>query len=81
MGWCQKIYLSGILIMNNFNHNLLARKVNNILNTEGTLENFIYIDNNRITKEMFFDRVHFNDEGRNLLANNFINSINDNFLY
>ena len=67
--------------MNNFNHNLLARKVNNILNTEGTLENFIYIDNNRITKEMFFDRVHFNDEGRNLLDNNFINSINDNFLY
>ena len=67
--------------MNNFNHNLLARKVNNILNTEDTLENIIYIDNSRITKEIFFDNVHFNDEGRNLSANNFINSINDNFLY
>ena len=80
-GGVNKIYLSGILIMNDFNHNLLARKVNNILNTEGTFENFIYIDNNRITKEMFFDRVHFNDEGRNLLASNFIKIVSTIIFY
>ena len=39
-GGVNKICLSGILIMNNFNHNLIARKVNNILNTEGTLKKF-----------------------------------------
>ena len=67
--------------MNNFNHNSVARKVNYILSTEGALENFIYIDNTRITIDMLYDRIHFNDVGRNLLANNFINSINGNFLY
>ena len=67
--------------MNNFNFNYVARKVNYILSTEGALENFIYIDNTRITIDMLYDRIHFNDVGRNLLANNFINSINGNFLY
>ena len=67
--------------MNNFNLNSVARKVNYILSTEGALENFIYIDNTRITIDMLYDRIHFNDVGRNLLANNFINSINGNFLY
>ena len=67
--------------MNNFNLNSVARKVNYILSTEGALENFIYIDNTRITIDMLYDRIHFNDIGRNLLANNFINSINGNFLY
>jgi len=80
-GGVNSVYLSGILIMNNFNHNSVARKVNYILSTEGALENFIYIDNTRITKDMLYDRTHFNDLGRNLLANNFINSINGNFLY
>ena len=67
--------------MNNFNLNSVARKVNYILSTEGALENFIYIDNTRITIDMLYYRIHFNDVGRNLLANNFINSINGNFLY
>ena len=67
--------------MSNFNNNLIAKKVNNILITEGPLVHFVFIDNSRITSDMFYDKVHFNDEGRNLLANNFINSINGNFLY
>ena len=67
--------------MNSFNHNNVARKVNYILSTEGPLENFYFIDNTRITKDMLHDCIHFNDIGRNLLANNFINSINGNFLY
>ena len=75
------LFLSGILTMSNFNNNLIAKRVNDILSTEGQLEHFVYIDNSRITKDMFYDKVHFNDEGRNLLANNFINTINGNFLY
>ena len=67
--------------MNNFNYNNIAQKVNYILSTEGILENFTFIDNSRITKDMLYDRIHFNDIGRNLLANNFINSINGYFLY
>jgi len=55
--------------MNNFNYNNIAQKVNYILSTEGTLENFTFIDNSRITKDMLYDRLHFNDIGRNLLAN------------
>ena len=80
-GGVNNVYISGILVMNNFNLNSVARKVNYILSTEGALENFIYIDNTRITIDMLYDRIHFNDVGRNLLANNFINSINGNFLY
>ena len=75
-GGVNRIFLSGILTMNNFNYNNIAQKVNYILSTEGTLENFTFIDNSRITKDMLYDRLHFNDIGRNLLANNFINSIN-----
>lgn len=80
-GGVNNIFLSGILTMSNFNNNLIAKRVNDILSTEGQLEHFVYIDNSRITKDMFYDKVHFNDEGRNLLANNFINTINGNFLY
>ena len=80
-GGVNSVYISGILVMNSFNHNNVARKVNYILSTEGPLENFYFIDNTRITKDMLHDRIHFNDIGRNLLANNFINSINGNFLY
>ena len=80
-GGVNKIFLSGILIMNNFTYNTVAQKVNYILLHEGTLENFTFIDNSRITKDMLHDRIHFNDIGRNLLANNFINSINGYFLY
>ena len=80
-GGVNSVYISGILVMNSFNHNNIARKVNYILSTEGPLENFYFINNTRITKDMLHDRIHFNDIGRNLLANNFINSINGNFLY
>ena len=37
------VYISGILVMNSFNHNNIARKVNYILSTEGPLENFYFI--------------------------------------
>ena len=80
-GGVNSIFLSGILTMSNFNNNLIAKKVNDILITEGPLEHFVFIDNSRITSDMFYDKVHFNDEVRNLLANNFMNSINGNFLY
>ena len=66
--------------MKNFNNNMIAKKVNDILR-KGPLEDFMFIDNCRITNDMFYDNVHFNDQGRNHLANNFINSINGNFLY
>ena len=75
------VFLSSILVMKNFNNNMIAKKVNDILRIEGPLEDFMFIDNCRITNDMFYDNVHFNDQGRNHLANNFINSINGNFLY
>ena len=48
-GGVNSVYISGILVMNSFNHNNVARKVNYILSTEGPLENFYFTNNTGIT--------------------------------
>ena len=56
-----------------------CRELNDILKGMCQTYNFIFIDNNNISlDDLASDGVHLNEGGNDKLANNFINSLNDN---
>ena len=71
------IFISSVLITDNFRHRKLIREVNNILRALCAERNFTFIDNDFITEEyLFLDGIHLINEGRNILANNIIYGLN-----
>ena len=75
------IFISSITYRSNPNEMKRVREINNILKSMCVAENFIFICNDSIGKEhLWKDGLHLLDGGTNILANNFIKSLNENLL-
>ena len=69
------VFISSILFRPNFNE--IVCETNNFLRTKQLLHDFTFIDNDNILIEHIWkDKIHLNNKGTVMLANNLINSIN-----
>ena len=71
-----KIIVSALTIRPKFSAEIEA--INKLLSTYANSHNFIFLDNSQIRREhLWKDKLHLNDEGIILLANNFLNSLHE----
>ena len=71
------VFISAIIERSNMALIKEIREVNGILKTMCKVNNFYFIDNNKITKEFLsYDNLHLNIEGTRILANNYIYYLN-----
>ena len=74
-----RVYISSILYRSNFYDRKKLRQVNDFLGSCAE-NNFIYICNDVITQQYLWrDGIHLNNEGTNMLANNFIDHLKGKF--
>ena len=76
----QKVFISEILQRSNASLNKIIHEINNILQDLCTTNNFLFIAHTNISMDHLYDEVHLNNDGMNILANNFINILNENLL-
>ena len=70
------MYVSGLICRPQYQK--MINEINALLQTNAGLHNYEYITNSNIeTCHLWSDKVHLNKEGTSLLANNFLNSINN----
>ena len=77
----EKVFISSLLPMKDSMLNNYVNQVNRVLYDESLKNMFVLIRNDNISVNLLHDNIHFNNFGRDRLANNFINYINENFLY
>ena len=77
----EKVFISTLLPMKDSMLNNYVNQVNRVLYEESLKNMFVLIRNDNISIKLLHDNIHFNNFGRDRLANNFINYINENFLY
>ena len=77
----EKVFISSLLPMKDSMLNNYVNQVNRVLYDESLKNMFVLIRNDNISIKLLHDNIHFNNFGRDRLANNFINYINENFLY
>ena len=76
-----KVFISSLVYNKNFNKQKLINEVNGILKEKCQTYGFTFIDNDNIKKEhLWKDGTHLNENGKIILANNYIRNLN-NFLY
>ena len=68
----KQIFISSVLITKVPDSNRLAKDVNDFFKLMCVEQNFIYINNDFISKEELEDQVHLSYDGRCDLVNNFI---------
>ena len=72
-----EIFVSGLIFRQS--HQQKVSEVNNFLFLNQVANDYIYIDNEKIGMEhLWNDKIHLNKTGTIILANNFINILNDN---
>ena len=72
----KEIYISGITCRPGCQNKIDS--INEMLKSNATIADYIFIDNKDIKqdKHLWKDRVHLNNDGLIILADNFINTIN-----
>ena len=71
-----KIIVSALTIRPKFSAKIGA--ISKLFSTYANSHNFIFLDNSQIRREhLWKDKLHLNDEGRILLANNFLKSLHE----
>ena len=76
----KQVFISEILQRSNVSLNNLVHEINEILYKLCITNNFFFIAHTNISMQHLYDEVHLNDDGMNVLSNNFINIINENLL-
>ena len=75
-----EVYVSGIIFREN--HKIKLTEINDFLSRRQNVNNFIYINNDRIGKDnLWNDGIHLNKSGTLILANNFIDVLNKKNYY
>ena len=75
-----KVFISSIVFSKNFTKQKLISELNDVLKERCIVYGFVFLNNSNIKKEhLWKDGTHLVEEGKVLLANNFIKSLN-NFL-
>ena len=75
-----KVYVSGILFRPAYKNKI--NEINRIIELNASTHDYIFIDNSNIQLEhLWRDKVHLNDKGTVLLANNFIDILNERSIY
>ena len=81
VGGVNNIFISAITCRAKLEESKKAIEINDMLKDLCVRENFVFISNDSIRKEhLWIDGLHLLDEGTTILANNIINSLNDNLL-
>ena len=81
VGGVNYIFISAITCRSNLEETKKVREINDFLSSLCEREGFVFIDNNSIKREhLWKDGLHLLDEGTTILANNIINSLNENLL-
>ena len=81
IGGVNDVFISSITCRRNNEETKKVKEVNDFLRELCVGENFYFINNDFIKMEhLWKDGLHLLDEGTNILANNFINSLNENIL-
>lgn len=76
----QKILISGLIFTTRYSENILIH-FNTLLKNICDLEGYFYIDNGNITRnELFRDGLHLLENGKQLLAQNFVTNVVNSFL-
>ena len=76
-----KVFISSLVYNKNFNKQKLINEVNGILKEKCQTYGFTFINNDNIKKEhLWKDGTHLNENGKIILANNYIRNLNI-FLY
>ena len=70
-----KIFVSSMIYREGLNHKV--RELNNLLNHNQLENGYTLIDNTNVTSyHIWVDKIHPNNDGLTIIANNFINAIN-----
>lgn len=75
-----KIFISGLITTTRYLERV-RNEANNLVKSICDAEGYFYINNNNIPQsELFKDGLHLLDSGKNILAENFVVNVNNNFL-
>ena len=75
----ENIFISGLLQTTSITEDVIG-KVNELIKDICKVERCFYVSNNITHANLFKDGLHLLDNGRQILANNFVFNVNRNFL-
>ena len=76
----EKVLISGLIFTTRYSENILI-DYNRLLKNLGDVNGYFYIDNRNITRnQLFRDGLHLSENGKQLLAQNFVTNVINNFL-